>query len=107
MRVGDRPKRPFNVDRFFRWRLFEDYAGGPSTDVYPHCVTQLVDILSVGFPDVVVATGGIHRYDYKLREVPDTFNLLAQYPEKVTTTPPTGGADRAAACRPSAAGTAR
>ena len=82
--LGDRPKRPFNVDRFFRWRLFEDYAGGPSTDVYPHCVTQLVDILAVGFPDVVVATGGIDRYDYKLREVPDTFNLLAQYPEKVT-----------------------
>jgi len=82
--LGDRPKRPFDVDRFFRWRLFEDYAGGPSTDVYPHCVTQVVDILGVGFPDVVVATGGIHRYDYKLREVPDTFNLLAQYPEKVT-----------------------
>ena len=82
--LGDAPKRPFTVDRFFRWRLFEDYAGGPVTDLYPHCLTQVVDILGVGFPDVVVATGGIHRYTYELREVPDTFNLLAQYPEKVT-----------------------
>ena len=82
--LGDRTKRPFNVDRFFRWRLFMDYAGGPVTDLYPHCLTQVIDILGVGFPESVVALGGIHRYDYELREVPDTFNLIAQYPEKVT-----------------------
>jgi len=82
--LGDAPKREFSVDRFFRWRLFEDYAGGPVTDLYPHCLTQVVDILNVGFPDTVVATAGIHRYDYKLRDVPDTINLLAQYPEKLT-----------------------
>jgi len=82
--LGDAPKRPFSVDRLFRWRLFEDYAGGPVTDLYPHCLTQVVDILGVGFPEVVAATGGIHRYTYELREVPDTCSLLAQYPEKVT-----------------------
>jgi len=82
--LGDRPKRKFDADRFFRWRLFEDYAGGPSTDLFPHCLTQVVDILGVSFPESVVATGGIHRYHYELREVPDTFNLLAQYPEEVT-----------------------
>ena len=82
--LGDAPKQPYSVDRHFRWRLFADYAGGPVTDLYPHCLTQVVDILGVGFPEMVVATGGIHRYNYKLREVPDTFNLLAQYPEKVT-----------------------
>ncbi len=82
--LGDAPKKPFSVDRLFRWRLFEDYAGGPVTDLYPHCLTQVIDILGVGFPELVVATGGIHRYGYELREVPDTFNLLAQYPEKAT-----------------------
>ncbi len=82
--LGDSPKREFSVDRFFRWRLFEDYAGGPVTDLYPHSFTQVADILGVGFPAKVVATGGIHRYAYELREVPDTFNLLAEYPEKVT-----------------------
>ena len=82
--LGDAPKREFSVDRLFRWRLFEDYAGGPVTDLYPHCLTPVIDILGVGFPEAVVAVGGIHRYNYELREVPDTFNLLAQYPEKVT-----------------------
>ena len=82
--LGDSPKRDFSVDRFFRWRLFEDYAGGPVTDLYPHSLTQVIDILGVDMPESVVALGGIHRYDYELREVPDTFNLLAQYPENVT-----------------------
>jgi len=82
--LGDAPKRKFSVDRFFRWRLFEDYAGGPVTDLYPHCLTQVIDILGVDMPQSVVALGGIHRYDYELREVPDTFNLMAQYPENVT-----------------------
>ena len=82
--LGDAPKREFSVDRYFRWRLFEDYAGGPVTDLYPHCLTQVVDILGVGFPSEVVAVGGVHRYAYELREVPDTFNLIAQYPENVT-----------------------
>jgi predicted dehydrogenase len=82
--LGDSPKRDFSVDRFFRWRLFEDYAGGPVTDLYPHSLTQVIDILGVDMPENVVALGGIHRYDYELRDVPDTFNLLAQYPENVT-----------------------
>jgi len=82
--LGDSPKREFSVDRFFRWRLFEDYAGGPVTDLYPHSLTQVIDILGVDMPESVVALGGIHRYDYELRDVPDTFNLIAQYPEKVT-----------------------
>jgi predicted dehydrogenase len=82
--LGDAPKREFSVDRFFRWRLFKDYAGGPVTDLYPHSLTQVIDILGVDMPDKVVALGGIHRYDYELRDVPDTFNLIAEYPEKVT-----------------------
>ncbi len=84
--LGDAPKREFSVDRYFRWRLFMDYAGGPATDLYPHCLSQVIDILGVDMPDSVAGLGGIHRYDYELREVPDTFNLIAQYPENVTIT---------------------
>lgn len=82
--LGDRPKRPFNVDRLFRWRLFEEYAGGPVTDIYPHCATQIVDILGVEFPEKVVASGGVDRFAYELRDVPDAFNLIARYPGDVT-----------------------
>ena len=80
--LGDSPKRDFDVSRFFRWRMYEDYAGGPVTDLYPHCLTPVMSILRVGMPDRVVATGGMHRYTE--REVPDSFHMLANYPEKVT-----------------------
>jgi len=80
--LGDSPKRPFDVSRFFRWRMYWDYAGGPSTDLFPHSLTPVVEILGVGFPETVVATGGKFRYEE--REVPDTFNMLIDYPENVT-----------------------
>ncbi len=82
--LGDSPRKPFSVDRFFRWRLFMDYAGGPVTDLYPHAFTPVVHMLGVKFPSSVVASGGTYRYPYELREVPDTFNLLLDYPEKIT-----------------------
>ena len=82
----DRPQRPFSVDRFFRWRLFEDYAGGPATDLYPHCLAQVMDVLGLGFPETVTGLAGTFRYPDPLREVPDTFQLLAQFPNKVALT---------------------
>ena len=80
--LGDAPKRPFDVNRFFRWRMYEDYAGGPSTDLFPHSLTPVVSIMGLSFPGKVVATGG--KFRYQRREVPDTFNMLIDYPEKVT-----------------------
>ncbi len=80
--LGDAPKRPFDVSRYFRWRMYEDYAGGPVTDLYPHVLTQVIDILGVTHPSQVVATGGIYRYPE--REVPDTFNMFVEYPEKIS-----------------------
>jgi len=80
--LGDSPKRPFDISRFFRWRMYLDYAGGPSTDLFPHTLSPIVKVLGVGFPSKVVATGGKFRYEE--REVPDTFNMLIDYPEKIT-----------------------
>jgi predicted dehydrogenase len=80
--LGDAPKRPFDVSRFFRWRMYEDYAGGPSTDLFPHSLTPVVSILGVTMPSKVVATGG--KFRYQDRDVPDTFNMLIDYPEKIT-----------------------
>ena len=80
--LGEMPKRPFDVSRFFRWRMYEDYAGGPSTDLFPHSLTPVLSILGVGMPSVVVATGGKFRYEE--REIPDTYNTLIDFPEKLT-----------------------
>jgi predicted dehydrogenase len=80
--LGDSPERPFDVSRFFRWRMYEDYAGGPSTDLFPHVLTLVVHMLGVTMPEKVVATGGKFRYEQ--REIPDTFNMLIDYPENIT-----------------------
>ncbi|HIE52883.1 MAG TPA: Gfo/Idh/MocA family oxidoreductase [Armatimonadetes bacterium] len=78
--LADAPRRPFSVSRFFRWRMYMDYAGGPCTDLYPHVLTPLVKALGVAFPKTVVAIGGKYRYNGE-REVPDTFDMLIEYPE--------------------------
>jgi predicted dehydrogenase len=80
--LGDAPKRPFDISRYFRWRMYEDYSGGPSTDLFPHSLTPVLSILGVTMPSKVVATGG--KFRYQEREVPDTFNMLIDYPEKIT-----------------------
>jgi predicted dehydrogenase len=80
--LGDTPKRAFDVSRFFRWRMYEDYSGGPSTDLFPHSLTPVLHILGVKMPSMVVATGG--KFRYQEREIPDTFNTLIDYPEGIT-----------------------
>jgi len=80
--LGDSPKREFDVSRFFRWRMYEDYAGGPVTDLFPHSLAPVVHMLGVGMPALVAATGG--KYRYQEREVPDTFNMLIDYPQGIT-----------------------
>ncbi len=80
--LGDSPERPFDVSRFFRWRMYEDYAGGPSTDLFPHSLTPVVYMLGLGQPNMAVSTGGMFRYTE--REVPDTYNMLIDYPDKCT-----------------------
>jgi len=82
--LGDAPKVPFSVDRFFSWRKYLDYAGGPCTDLFPHVYTPFVSLLGLEFPSLVVASGGIFKYDTYDREVPDTFNMCLDYPQKLS-----------------------
>lgn len=82
--LGDAPKVPFTVDRFFSWRKYLDYAGGPSTDLLPHVFTPFVYMLQLGCPDLAIGSGGIYEYTTYDREVPDTFNMSLEYPEKLS-----------------------
>lgn len=79
--LGDAPKVPFTLDRFFSWRKYLDYAGGPCTDLFPHVLTPFVSALGLNYPALAVASGGIFKYNTYDREVPDTFNLSLDYPE--------------------------
>lgn len=82
--LGDAPVKPFSVERFFSWRMFLDYAGGPCTDLFPHVFTPFVSLFGLKFPSYVVASGGIFKFDDYGREVPDTFSMSLDYPERLT-----------------------
>ena len=75
--LGDAPKVAFSVSRFFQWRMYWDYAGGPATDLLVHTFTPIFCILELGFPQRVFGGGGTFQYN---REVPDQCNIIADYP---------------------------
>jgi predicted dehydrogenase len=77
--LGPAPKRPWDPERYFRWRRYWDYSGGIATDLFIHRASRLIKALNLSFPDYVVATGGKFQYKDSLAEIPDTFNVLADY----------------------------
>lgn len=89
--LGSAPNRPWDPDRYFRFRKFWDYSGGIATDLMYHRLTPLHIAIGEGFPKRVVGTGGIwyckdildHTTGYPdVREVPDTFTICADYWDK-------------------------
>ncbi len=83
MWLGPAPKRLWDADRFFRFRKYWDYSGGIATDLFFH-VSAPINICwgEAQFPHKVMAAGG--HYTFQAGEtpgdVPDTFHLLAEYP---------------------------
>ncbi len=77
--LGPAPKRAWDADRFFRFRKYWDYSGGTATDLFYHVVAPLnICWGQAQFPARVVGTGGNYIFKDE-REVPDTFNLIADY----------------------------
>lgn len=76
--IGASPKRPFDADRFFRWRKYWDYGTGLSGDLLSHEMDAVQQVTGLGIPDTCVATGGIFRWKDG-RETPDTFQVSFKY----------------------------
>nr|MBA3442954.1 Gfo/Idh/MocA family oxidoreductase [Pyrinomonadaceae bacterium] len=76
--LGPAPKRPYDPERYFRWRKYWDYSGGIATDLFYHTVSPLLLAIGPEFPVRVMSSGGI--YVQKDREVPDTFFMNTDYP---------------------------
>ena len=84
MWLGSAQKRSYDADRFFRFRKYWDYSGGIATDLFYHVMAPLnICWDRPQFPHKVMASGGIYggpAFEMK-REVPDTFHMMAEYPE--------------------------
>src|SRR3984893_10690370 len=80
--LGPATKRPYDADRYFRFRKYWDYSGGIATDLFYHVVAPLnICWPEPQFPLRVSALGGIWEFKDE-REVPDTFNLIADFPQE-------------------------
>jgi predicted dehydrogenase len=79
--LGPAPKRPFDLDRFLHWRRYWDYSGGIATDLFVHRITRIIRALDLKFPTRVVAVGGKWEFRDSPAEIPDTFNMMLDYPD--------------------------
>lgn len=79
MWLGPAPSRPYDADRFFRFRKYWDYSGGIATDLFYHVMAPLnICWNEPQFPYRVSGNGGIYVFKDE-REVPDTFTLTADF----------------------------
>ncbi|MGH9407169.1 MAG: Gfo/Idh/MocA family protein [Terriglobia bacterium] len=76
--LGDAPKRPFDAERFFRFRNWWDYGTGISGDEYVHLLSRVHYLMGVQYPLSAMAYGGLFKWKSD-REVPDIHNTLYDY----------------------------
>jgi predicted dehydrogenase len=78
--LGPAPKRMYNKNRgFYRFRWFWDYSGGQLTNFGVHYLDAIHMALGSQIPQAVTAMGGKFAIEDN-REIPDTMEVLWQYP---------------------------
>ena len=81
MWLGPAPRRDWYPGRFLSFRVYWDYAGGVSSDFFPHILTPLVYVMDLKFPKRAVSSGGIYAREHDDgRETPDIVTINIEYP---------------------------
>ncbi|PUZ25307.1 oxidoreductase [Chitinophaga parva] len=78
--ISNTVKRPFDKNRFFRWRNYTDYGTGMAGDLFVHLFSSLHFITSSLGPERIYSTGGL-RFWNDGREVPDVLLGSFDYPK--------------------------
>jgi predicted dehydrogenase len=75
------PKRPWNPERFFRWRCFTDYGEGLPGDLYVHAISGIHFITGTNtVAKRAYSTGGLFHFKDG-RDYPDLIETLYHYPK--------------------------
>jgi len=76
--LGSAPATEFDLDRYFNWQKWFEYGGGPAGNQFTHEYDCINQVMHLGIPNTVVATGG--NYHFKdPRNIPDVFNAVFNY----------------------------
>ena len=76
---GRAAKKPWNAERFFRWRCYQDYGTGVAGDLFVHLFSGLHFITGAIGPTRVYSTGGTRFWGG--RDVPDVLLGIFDYPK--------------------------
>jgi predicted dehydrogenase len=76
---GPAKKRDFEPDRFRRWRLYSDYAGGIVADQGAHIYDGMHMLMNASYPLAVNASAG--RPHVEGVDTPESVVVIAEYPE--------------------------
>ncbi|MGD8238078.1 MAG: Gfo/Idh/MocA family oxidoreductase [Armatimonadota bacterium] len=78
---GLAPKRPYDRERYSRFRKYWDYSGGLATDLLYHTWAHLMIGIGPQFPVAVTAGGAnpVHTLENDNREVPTVFHIIATF----------------------------
>ena len=84
--LGPAPFKPYNKNRtFYRFRWFWDYSGGQLTNFGVHYIDAIHWALGQDTPSAVTAMGGKYAIDDN-RDIPDTMEVIWQYPDGILVT---------------------
>lgn len=79
--LGASPAVPFDIERFYNWTKYWEYATGLSGQLFSHEYDAVNQILGLGIPKSCVASGGIYFYKDG-REIPDIFHAVFEFPDR-------------------------
>ena len=82
--LGESPKVPFSVDRYYNWTKFFAYDTGMLGQLFTHEYDAVNQLLRIGIPKSAVASGGIYYWKDN-REIPDSLHAVFEYPERELT----------------------
>lgn len=78
--LGDAPKVPFDLRRYFQWRCYWDYSNGPAGDLMVHQIDAVNLVMGGQMPKSALGLGDIYRFHEYERTTPDTWNAIIEYP---------------------------
>jgi len=79
--LGNRPQKPFSIDRYYNWAKFFDYDTGMLGQLFSHEYDAVNQLMQIGIPKSAVSSGGIYYWKDN-RDMPDTLNSVFEYPDR-------------------------
>lgn len=79
--LGSAPDVPFSIKRFYSWARYFDYETGLYGQLFSHEFDAVNQLLHLGIPEIVSATGGQYYYN-DFGQIPDMLHTSYEYRDK-------------------------